>query len=353
MTAEDDGTNEIIIYSGPDGKTRVQMRFTGRDVWMTQAQMAELFDVDVRTVNEHLGNVYSDDELEPGATIRDFRIVRLEGGRSVGREIKHYNLDAIISVGYRVKSKPATRFRQWATRVLTEFAVKGHVVDVERLRDPEASDYFQELLEKIRDIRSSERNVWMRVLELASLCNDYDAEDRARLNAFYAGFQNTVHWGVMRMTAAEIIAERVDADKPFCGVEHFSGDQPTTADAHVAKNYYGEPELRELNLLTVRLLDFFEDQTNRRLVVALDQFTAKLQEFMRFDSRPVLKDRGSISMDDAKAKASAEMKVYKARIRAEKEAAGARMLSELGGTAKAIEKARTPRRPKKPPGKPD
>ena len=145
--SDDDNTNEIIIYTGPGGETRVQLRFTGPDVWMTQSQMAALFDVDVRTVNEHLGNVYNEGEIQPDSTIREFRIVRIEGARSVSREIKHYKLDAIISVGYRVSSKAATRFRQWATRILTEFAVKGHVIDVERLKDPEASDYFQELLD--------------------------------------------------------------------------------------------------------------------------------------------------------------------------------------------------------------
>lgn len=342
---ENDNGNDIILYAAPDGAARVQMRFTGQDVWMTQAQMAALFGVTPPTINEHLGNLYAEEEIEAGATLRNFRIVRAEGSRQVSRDVQHYNLDAIISVGYRVSSKQATRFRQWATRVLTEFAVKGHVIDVERLKDPVASDHFQELLEKIRDIRASEKHVWKRVLELAGLCNDYDSASRRHIEDFHATIQNTVHWGVTQHTAAEMIHERVDATLPHCGVTHFKGREPTLAEAHIAKNYYVEPELRELNLLTTRVLDYFEDQTNRRLVVTLADFLDKLREFIRFDQRPMLAHRGAVSMDAAKSKASAEMKAFKAKLRVEKESEGEAALRELGEAAQAIGASRKkPRR---------
>jgi hypothetical protein len=260
VPADSQESNEVILYTGPDGQTRVQMRFTGRDVWMTQQQMGDLFGVARETVNYHVGNVYNESELDREATCREFLQVRVEGTREVERKVLLYNLDAIISVGYRVSSKRATKFRQWATRVLTEFAVKGHVVDVERLKDPAASDYFKELLDKIRDIRSSERHVWKRVLELAALCNDFATAPRDQLEKFHATIQNTVHWGITQHTAAEIIHGRVDAKQPHCGLTHFKGREPTLEEAHIAKNYFGEPELRELNLLTTRVLDYFEDQ---------------------------------------------------------------------------------------------
>jgi len=339
-------TNEIIIYTGLDGQTRVQMRFTGRDVWMTQQQMGALFDVTQQDVSYHLNQIYKEGELDQTATHKEILLVELEGNRSVSRERKHYNLDAIISVGYRVSSKRATKFRQWATRVLTEFAVKGHVVDVERLKDPTSSDYFQELLEKIQDIRSSEQHVWKRVLELAALCNDHDTASREQLEQFYATIQNTVHWGVTQHTAAEIIHDRVDAERPHCGLTHFKGKEPTVEEAHIAKNYYGEPELLELNLLTTRVLDYFEDQTNRRLIVRLDQFLSKLREFMRFDQRPILAHKGSVSMTHAKQKASKEMKEFRAKLRAEKEAAGEAALRELGAKAVAVGSARKKSRKK-------
>lgn len=337
--------SEVILYSNSDGAPRVQMRFTGRDVWMTQQQMADLFGVAEHTITYHLKTIYSDEELDETATARRIRVVRLEGSRSVSRDLDHYNLDAIISVGYRVSSKQATKFRQWATRVLTEFAVKGHVVDVERLQDPQASDYFHELLEKIRDIRASEQHVWKRVLELASLCNDYGSAACGQIEAFHATIQNTIHWSVTQHTAAEIIHGRVDAEKRHCGVTHFRGREPTIAEAHVAKNYYGEPELRELNLLTTRVLDYFEDQTNRRLVVTLDAFLVRLREFLAFDQRPLLAHKGSVSMDEAKHKASSEMKAYKAKLRAEKERAGEAALRDLSDKARSIESsAKKPRR---------
>ena len=333
MTSERKETNEVIIYTGSDGNTRVEMRFTGRDVWMTQAQMAELLAVDVRTISYHLTKIFKEGELESDSVIQEIWITARDGKEY---PTAHYNLDAVISVGYRVSSKQATKFRQWATRVLTEYAVKGHVVDVERLKDPEASDYFHELLEKIRDIRSSEKHVWKRVLELAALCNDYGAASKDQLEVFYATIQNTVHWGVTQHTAAEIIHDRVDAKTSHCGLTHFKGKEPTVDEAHIAKNYYGEPELQELNLLTTRVLDYFEDQTNRRLVITLDQFLSKLREFMQFDQRPILPHKGSVSMAQAKQKASKEMKEYRAKLRAEKEAAGEAALRALSSKAKSI-----------------
>lgn len=328
--------NEVFLYTAPDGSTKVQLRFVGKTVLMTQAQMAELFGVSVPTINHHLTNIFEEEELSVDQTIRSLRIVRIEGRNEVAREVKHYNLDAIISVGYRVSSKQATKFRQWATGVLTEYAVKGHVVDVERLKDPEASDYFAELLEKIREIRASEANVWKRLLDLASLCSDYDKIDATARGQIFAMFQNMMHWGVTQHTAQELVVDRVRADQPYCGVVHFKGEEPTVAEALVAKNLYGEADLRELNLLTNRVLDFFEDQTNRRLVVKIADFPKKLADFLKFDQRAVLTHAGSVSVAAAKKHVQSEMGRYKAALRAEKEAAGERAIASLVTASKAI-----------------
>jgi hypothetical protein len=284
-------------------------------------------------VNIHLVNIYSEGELEREATCKESLQVRMEGARRVERPFLLYNLDAIISVGYRVSSKEATRFRIWATRIVREYAVKGHVVDVERLKDPDASDYFQELLEKVRDIRASEMHVWKRILELAALCNDYTPEGT---QGFFQTIQNMLHWGVVHATAAEIIHARVDARRRDCGLTHFDGEEPTQREAHIAKNYLGKAELEELNLITNRLLDYFEDQSNRRLVVSLEGFQMKLAEFMKFDQRPVLRHRGSVKMDDAKARASSELRLYKERIRVEREERGEAALRDLERASRTI-----------------
>jgi hypothetical protein len=334
-------TDDIVIYTSDDGKTRVEVRFTGADVLMTQAQMATLYGVTKQQISDHLLNIFSDQELSAHDTVRELLTVQVEGSTNVERNIKHYTLDAILSVGYRVRSKPATRFRQWATRVLIEFAVKGFVIDVERLKDADAPDYFQELLEKIRDIRASEKNVWKHILSLTTLCADYDDAGQAR---FYETFQNDVHWAVVQMTAAELMDQRVDARQPYCGVRQFKGAEPTVAEALIGKNYYSEVELAELNLLTTRLLDYFEDQSKRKKVVTLADFDTKLKEFIKFDERPVLRHKGRVTMAAAKAKASKEMKAYKARLRALKEAKGADAINALAASAKAITPKRAPRR---------
>jgi hypothetical protein len=337
MPEGDDGDrpkpNEVIIYTGRDGDARVQLRFTGDDLWMTQLQMGKLFGVTRENVNIHLANIYSEGELEQGATCKESLHVQVEGRRQVERKTLLYNLDAIISVGYRVSSKEATRFRIWATGILREYAVKGHVVDVERLKDPEASDYFRELLEKIRDIRASEKHVWKRMLELASLCSDYT---RVGAQSFFQTIQNMLHWGVVHATAAEIIHARVDARQPHCGLTHFQGSEPTLKEAHIAKNYLGKAELEELSLLTNRLLDYFEDQSRRRLVVTLADFEDRLAEFMNFDRRPVLRHRRSIRMEDAKAKAGQELGIYKAQIRTEQEERGEAALRDLEKASRSI-----------------
>jgi hypothetical protein len=336
MTADAE-PNEVLIYTAPDATTRVQLRFVGGTVLMTQKQMGELFGVGVPAIAKHLAKIFDDGELIRDEVISELEITAADGKRY---PTAHYNLDAIISVGYRVSSKQATKFRQWATRILTEFAVKGHVLDVERLKDPEASDYFAELLEKIKEIRSSEANVWKRLLELTSLCVDYDEHDEAQRGVIYAHVQNMMHWGVTRHTAAEIINDRVNADQDHCGVRHFKGQEPTVAEAQIAKNFYGELDLQELNLLTVRVLDFFQDQSNRRLVVRMADFPRKLGDFMKFDQRAVLHGKGSVSMVDAKRKASTEMRKYGAALRTEKENSGEVAIKALQATVKSVAEKR-------------
>ena len=268
-----DTPDEIIIYTADDGSARVELALIGGDVLMTQSQMATLFGVTKQAISGHLLNIFKADELDEASVVKKFLST---AGDGKDYRVAHYNLDAIISVGYRVSSKRAVQFRKWATKVLVEFAVKGFVLDVERLKKPDgdAPDYFDELLEKIKEIRASEHRVWTHILGLTKLCTDHDDAGQKR---FFETFQNTVHWAVVSMTAAETIHSRVDAEQPHCGVMHFKGDEPTVAEAQVGKNYYGEREIRELNSLTNRLLDYFKDQTERGKVVSLAAFEAKLQ----------------------------------------------------------------------------
>jgi hypothetical protein len=230
----------LILYQTQDGRTRIQCRFEGDTLWLTQAQMAELFQKDVRTINEHLVNIFEEGELDPAATIRDYRIVRTEGSRQVSRDIEHYALPAIIAVGYRVRSHRGTQFRQWATARLTEFLVKGFTIDDERLKNPPGPgqrDYFDDLLERIRDIRSSERRFYQKVLDIYGTSVDY-AANTEQSQLFFATVQNKMHWASHGHTAAEIIQERADAAKPYMGMTSTRpGGIVRKEDAAVAKNY--------------------------------------------------------------------------------------------------------------------
>jgi hypothetical protein len=326
-------TGEIVLYRTEDGRTRVECRFAAETLWLTQALIAELFQKDVRTINEHIRNLFEDGELEPRRTIRKFRIVRREGDREVSREIEHYNLDAILAVGYRVRSPRGTQFRMWATERLREYLVKGFTMDDERLRNPPIDgsgvpDYFDELLERIRDIRASERRVYLRVREIFALAADYDPK-RGDVIEFFQAIQNKLHFAVTGMTAPELIAARANHELPNMGLTAWKGDAVRKSDVAVAKNYLNADEISELNRIVVMWLDFAEDQALRRKQVFLRDWQTRLDEFLRFNERNVLEHKGRISKETADSQAEAEYEQFAKRRRALLEAEGERSNSRL------------------------
>ena len=264
----DDATpqSSIILYRTEDGRAQIQCRFENQTIWLTQALIADLFQIGVNTVNYHLKEIYDEGELQREATIRQYRIVRLEGNREVTREIEHYSLPAIIAVGYRVRSQRGTQFRQWATARLNEYLVKGFVMDDERLKNPPglgAPDYFDELLERIRDIRASEKRVYLRVREILALAADYQPTDPQTQLAFQI-VQNKLHYASTGKTAPELIAERADAGQANMGLTSWKGGVVRKGDVTIAKNYLRQEEIEELNRIVVMFLDFAEDQARRR-----------------------------------------------------------------------------------------
>jgi hypothetical protein len=305
---------EMILYASEDGQARVECRLSGQTLWLTQAQMAELFGKDTRTINEHLRNIFSEGELDATATIRKFRIVRREASRSVERLVDHYNLDAILAVGYRVRSARGTQFRRWATLQLKEYLVKGFVMDDERLKNPPvrgsaAPDYFDELLERIREIRASERRMYLRVREIFALAADYEPSD-PECTRFFQIMQNKLHFAATGMTAAELITSRADHGKPNMGLTTWKGAIVRKGDVTVAKNYLAEPEIDELNRIVGMWLDFAYDQAGRRKQVFLRDWETKLDEFLRFNDRRVLPNAGKVSKAVADEKAAHEYEAF-------------------------------------------
>lgn len=303
--------NGIIIYQDEDGVTKVSVRFSDEDVWLTQNQLAEIYDTTQENISMHIKNIYEDKELDENRTYKKFLLVRQEGNRQVKRNIDHYNLDVIIALGYRVQSQIATRFRRWATERLHEYIQKGFTMDDERLKQG-GNRYFRELLQRIRDIRASERNFYQQVTDIYATSIDYDP--RANLTKqFFATVQNKLHYAVHEHTAAEIIYERVDSDKPLVGMTNFKGDYITRDDVKIAKNYLTEGELQRLNLLVSQFLDFAEFQ-------ALEQRPMKMQDWIQALDRQIinlqrklLEGKGSISHKQAIEKAEHEFAVYRKR----------------------------------------
>jgi hypothetical protein len=333
LTEDAETGDRLVLYTTPKGQ-EFRLMFQGDEPWATQRQMSELFGIDVKTVNQHLRHIFKDGELDKAATISQYEIVQTEGSRTVRREVAIYNLDCILAVGYRSESTQAIIFRRWATGILRQYLLHGFVIDMPRLEDPddERPDHFSQLLEKIRHIRSSEKRMWTRVLELASFCSDYGMMTDDDRQDFFATIQNAMHWSVTHQTAAEVIHERVDATKDNAGVLSFQGEIPTVAEAKVAKNYYAQREIETLNLVTSMTLEFFESQAEQRRPTTIAQFLDKMRDLLKLDGRPVIRenDRGSVSMGEAKKKASAEIKVYKERLRIEREIEGERALRRIG-----------------------
>ena len=340
--------SEIILYQPEDGRTRFQCRFENETVWLTQQHMAELFQTTKQNVSLHIKNIYEERELERGATVKESLTVQLEGKRSVQRRVEFYNLDIIISVGYRVKSLRGTQFRIWATQRLREYIVKGFTMDDERLKNPPGKghiDYFDELLERIRDIRSSERRVYLRVREILALAADYEATE-PETQVFFQTIQNKLHFAATGKTAAELIAERADSSQPNMGLMAWRGGVARKGDVPVAKNYLREDEIEELNRLVVMFLDFAEDQARRRKQIFVQNWVTRLHDFLNLNERAILPDAGKVSRDEAHQLAEVEYERFAARRRAALEAQGeADLLGLLDAEMKKLPKKPKPPKP--------
>ncbi len=294
MPDNDPPQSSLVLYQTEDGRTRIECRFENETIWLTQALIAELFQITVPTVNEHLKGIFADAELAPEATIRSFRIVRSEGARQVTRDLEHYSLPAILAVGYRVRSSRGTQFRQWATARLTEFLVKGFTIDDERLKNPPGkghTDYFDELLERIRDIRASERRVYLRVREILALAADYSPTE-PDTQTFFQTVQNKLHFAITGKTAPELIVERANSAQANMGLTAWKGDVVRKGDGTVAKKYLREGEIDGLNRIVVMFLDFAEDQARRRKQIFLNDWRTRLDDFLRLNERAILRMPG-------------------------------------------------------------
>ena len=329
----DQSQGEIVIYQAEDGITKVECRFVDETVWLTQQQMAELFHTSRSNIVEHIGHIYEEGELDEVSTCRKFRQVRLEGNRQVTRELPFYNLDMIISLGYRVKSLIATQFRRWATERLKEYMIKGFTMDDERLKNLGGGNYWRELLERIRDIRSSEKVMYRQVLDLYATSVDYNPRS-AESVAFFKMVQNKLHYAAHGHTAAEVIYERADADKPFMGLTTFSGDFPTAKDIGIAKNYLTEEELRVLNQMVSGYFDFAEVQAIRHRPMYMSDYVEQLDNILRATGEEVLTHAGKISHAQAMEKAKAEYKRYQAQTLSPVEEEYLKTIKQLGKTAK-------------------
>ena len=332
LALEEDQGN-IVIYQTEDGDTKIDVRFVDETVWLTQQQMAELFHTSRSNIVEHIGHIYEEGELDEVSTCRKFRQVRMEGNRQVTRELPFYNLDMIISLGYRVKSLIATQFRRWATERLKEYMIKGFTMDDERLKNLGGGNYWRELLERIRDIRSSEKVMYRQVLDLYATSVDYNPRS-AESVAFFKMVQNKLHYAAHGHTAAEVIYERADADKPFMGLTTFSGDFPTAKDIGIAKNYLTEEELRVLNQMVSGYFDFAEVQAIRHRPMYMSDYVEQLDNILRATGEEVLTHAGKISHAQAMEKAKAEYKRYQAQTLSPVEEEYLKTIKQLGKAAK-------------------
>ena len=306
-----DKQNQIILYQDDNDITRVSVRFADEDLWLTQNQLAEIYSTTRENVTMHINNIYADGELTKISTSKDFLLVRQEGNRQVQRNIAHYNLDMIIALGYRVQSQVATRFRRWATQRLHEYIQKGFAMDDERLKQG-GNRYFRELLQRIRDIRSSERNFYQQITDIYATSVDYDPRSEMT-KMFFATVQNKLHYAVHEHTAAEVIYERVDNEKPFVGMTNFRGNYVTKDDVKIAKNYLSEIELQRLNLLVSGFLDFAEFQALEMNPMTMQNWIEALDGQIIAHKRKLLEGKGTVSHQQAIEKAEKEFEIYRQR----------------------------------------
>lgn len=315
----DDPPPRLVLYTTPDGTARLQLRIEHKTLWLTQRQLSELFQKDVRTINEHIQNIFSEGELPPEATIRKFRIVQAEGARTVERLVDHYSLDVVMAVGYRVRSTRGTQFRQWATATLREYLTKGFAIDDERLvaGGGLGADYFDELLERIRGIRASERRFYQKITDIYATSIDYDS-DAAITQDFYATVQNKLHWAIHGRTAAEIITERANAARPNMGLTTWKNAPAgpiRKADIGVAKNYLTHDEMVALNRVVTMYLDYAEDQAVRQRPMHMADWVRKLDAFLEFNERNILSHAGRVTAEIARQHAEQEFAKHEATLR--------------------------------------
>ena len=306
------GKSNIIIYTTEDGLSKIETTFDGDTVWLSIDQMAELFQRDKSTISRHIKNIYSEEELVQEATVAYFATVQNEGNRQVERSICYYNLDVIISVGYRVKSKRGTQFRIWATGILKEYMRKGFALDDERLKNLGGGGYFKELLERIRDIRASEKVFYRQILEIYATSIDYDPKAEISIQ-FFQKVQNKIHYAIHGQTAAEVIYTRADAEKEFMGLTTFAGNQPTLREAVIAKNYLNEKELRAMGQLVSGYLDFAERQAEREQAMTMKDWAKHLDRILTMSGEQLLSGNGSVTHKQAVEKATGKYKKYKER----------------------------------------
>ena len=317
MSNEIEYTGKILIYQNEKGDTKIDVYFEDETIWMTQKSMTQLYQVAKSSISEHIRNIYQDGELEEAATVRKFRTVQTEGNREVTRERDHYNLDMILAVGYRVRSNVGIHFRRWASGILTEYLKKGFALNDERLRNPKefGADYFDELLERIRDIRASEKRLYQKVKEIFALSVDYDSQSQAA-QMFFKSVQNKLEYAATGHTAPEIIAARADATKDNMGLTSFKGAKVRKTDVTVAKNYMTHEEISTLNLIVNMYLDYAELQAKQRHPMHMADWEEKLNQFLQFNGREVLQNFGKVRRSVAEALAVKEYEKYDANRRA-------------------------------------
>jgi hypothetical protein len=336
---------ELILYQTEDGRVKLDVRLEDETVWLTQQMMAELYQTSKQNISHHIQNIFDEGELQPEATVKKYLTVQQEGNRQVRRNLDYYNLDMIISVGYRVKSLIATRFRIWATQRLKEYLVKGFTMDDERLKNPPVAgsavpDYFDEMLARIRDIRASERRMYLRVKEIFAMAGDYDPS-WAETTKFFSIIQNKLHYAATGLTAAELIQSRADHTQPNMGLTSWKAGEVRKTDVTIAKNYLNEDEIDELNRIVVMWLDFAEDQARRRKQVFMKDWEQKLDEFLSFNERQVLPNAGRVSKKAADEHAREEFGRFADRRREYKEGVG--VVENIRALEKAAKQTERPK----------
>jgi len=306
---------EFLIFTSQAGEDGIEVRVQDENVWLTQKLIAKLFDVKIPTINEHLKNIYVSKELEEKATIRNFLIVQKEGSRSVSREIEHYNLEVIISLGYKINSKRATDFRRWATRVLKDYAIKGYVLDNERLKNGAylSPQYFKDLILEIRDIRESERNFYQQITDIYAMAMDYDIDSQTT-KTFFATVQNKLHYATHGNTAAELITKRADHRKDYMGLMTWKKaphGKILKSDVSIAKNYLNEKEIKSLNRIVTMYLDYAEHQAEKGIPMTMKDWSEKLNVFLKFNDEEILDNAGKVTAEIAKAFSESEFEKYR------------------------------------------